>query len=154
MHLGTIALALLLLAPPLVAGAQQAGKMPMVGYLLTGPRECAPRSRDEAFYQGLRDLGYIRGQNITVDKRCYLTADQARKVLSEFVDRKVDVIVVGVPETAMAARAATRDIPIVCVGPVAIRSRTASWPVWLGREETSPGWRASRRNSSGSGSSS
>jgi putative ABC transport system substrate-binding protein len=72
-------------------------------------------ARDEAFYQNLRDLGYVRGQNITVDSRCYQAADQARRVLSEFVTRKVDVSVVGVPQDATTARTATREIPIVCV---------------------------------------
>jgi len=114
MHLGTVALVLLLFAPPLLAEAQQARKLPTVGYLIAGPRECTPGPQEEAFYQGLHDQGYVRGQNIIVDRRCYLAAHEARNKLSKFVDRKVDVIFVDVPEIAMAARTATRDIPIVC----------------------------------------
>lgn len=113
-RLGAGALAALLFGAPLVAAAQPAGKVPVVGYLFAGPPECPTIARDEAFYQGLRDLGYVRDQNITVDKRCYLNADQARATLREFVGRKVDVILVGVPEIALLARAATRNIPIVC----------------------------------------
>jgi putative ABC transport system substrate-binding protein len=91
-----------------------AGNAATVGYLLAGPSPCKPAPRDEAFYQGLRDLGYIPGQTITVDRRCFRTGDEMRKVLSEFVERKVDVIFVGAPALALAARAATTDIPIVC----------------------------------------
>jgi putative ABC transport system substrate-binding protein len=108
------ALAAGLLAWPLAAAAQPAGKVPVVGYLFAGPRDCKMTPRDEALYQGLRELGYVRGQTITVDKRCYLTGEEARATLSEFVGRQVDVLVVGVPAAALAARAATRDIPIVC----------------------------------------
>ena len=103
-----------LLAAPLAAEAQQAGKVPMVGYLVSGPRECKLTPLSEAFYQGLHDLGYVRGHTITVDRRCHSTADEMRKVLGEFVDRKVDVILVGDPAAALAARTATRDIAIVC----------------------------------------
>jgi len=114
MRLRAVTLALLLSGPLLVAEVQPAGKVPRVGYVLAGPPQCKLAPRDEAFYQGLRDLGYIPGQNITVDRRCFSTGDEMRKVLSEFVDRKVDVIFGGAPAPALAARTATRDIPIVC----------------------------------------
>jgi len=110
--LGTLAAGLL--AAPHAVEAQRAGSVPTVGYLLAGPSQCKLAPRDEAFYQGLRDLGYIPGQNITVDRRCFTTGDEMRKVLSEFVDRKVDVIFVGAPALALAARTVTKEIPIVC----------------------------------------
>jgi putative ABC transport system substrate-binding protein len=103
-----------LLAAPLAAVAQPTGNLPTVGYLLPGPSQCKLAPREEAFYQGLRDLGYIPGQNITVDRRCFSTGDEMRNVLSEFVERKVDVIFVGASALALAARIATKKIPIVC----------------------------------------
>ena len=109
-----VILTLGLILMPRAVEAQQPGKVPRVGYLGVGPPECKLNPLSEAFYQGFRDLGYIPGQNITVDRRCHSTADEMRKVLSEFVDRKVDVILVGNPAAALAARTATRDIPIVC----------------------------------------
>jgi putative ABC transport system substrate-binding protein len=98
----------------LAAEVQPAGNVPTVGYLLAGPPQCKLAPRDEAFYQGLRELGYIPGRTITVDRRCFRTGDEMRNVLSEFVDRKVDIIFVGAPALALAARTATREIPIVC----------------------------------------
>jgi ABC-type uncharacterized transport system substrate-binding protein len=114
MRLRAVALALFLSGPLLVAEVQPAGNVPTIGYLLAGPPQCKLGPRDEAFYQGLRDLGYIPGQNITVDRRCFNTGDEMRNVLSEFVDYKVNVIFVGAPALASVARIATREIPIVC----------------------------------------
>jgi hypothetical protein len=78
------------------------------GTFFAGPPQCKLAPRDDAFYQGLRDLGRIPGQNITVDLRCFSTSEEMRNVLREFVNRKVDVIFVGGPALALAARAATR----------------------------------------------
>jgi ABC-type uncharacterized transport system substrate-binding protein len=109
-----VALALSLVLAPLVAEAQPAKNVPTIGYLLTGPPSCKLAPRDEAFYRGLRDLGHIDGQNITVDRRCFRTGEEMRAVLREFVNRRVDLIFVGAPALALAARAATSEIPIVC----------------------------------------
>ena len=68
-----------LLAAPLVGETQPAGNVPTVGYLLPGPSTCPFTSRDAAFYQGLRDLGYVAGQSITVDRKCFSTGDEMRK---------------------------------------------------------------------------
>ena len=65
----------------------------------------------EAFLQGLRDRGWILGQTIIVDRRCYATADQLRVTLKEFIDRRVDVA--GNSAAAEAAKSATKTIPIV-----------------------------------------
>jgi hypothetical protein len=80
-----VVLAASLALAPLAAGAQRAVKVPRIGHLVAGPPQCKLAPRDEAFYQSLRGLGYIPGQNITVDLRCFRTADEMRKVLSEFV---------------------------------------------------------------------
>ena len=66
--LGTLAGGLL--AAPLVAEAQPAGKVPRVGYLIAGSHSDPQRQRLlEAFRQGLREPGYVEGQNIAIDSR-------------------------------------------------------------------------------------
>ena len=114
MRLIGLVLALSLTFAPLAAEGQQAGNIPKVGYLLAGPSPCKLAPRDEAFYQGLRELGYRPGHTIAVDLRCFSTGDEMRSALRELVDHKVDIIFVGAPALASAARAATRKIPIVC----------------------------------------
>jgi putative ABC transport system substrate-binding protein len=64
--------------------------------------------------RGLRELGHVPGQTIVLEARTYTTAGELRTVLGELVGRKVDVIFVGQPFLALAAKQATRDIPIVC----------------------------------------
>lgn len=111
--LGLGALALAFLTPLLPADAQPARRVPTIGFvgLPTDPSEA--RWQD-GFARGLHELGYVPGQSILVDVRSYTTGDQLQGVLEEFVRRKVDVIFVGQPFVALAARRATRDIPIVC----------------------------------------
>jgi putative tryptophan/tyrosine transport system substrate-binding protein len=109
-----VVLTVSLVLAPLAVEAQQAGNVPRVGYLLAGPSPCRLAPRDEAFYQGLRELGYMPGHTIAVDLRCFSTGEQMRNALNELVDRRVDVIFVGAPALASAARTATRKIPIVC----------------------------------------
>ena len=107
------ALGLVLFVSQGPADAQSAGTMPKVGYLgfLAEP-EASPHR--DAFMRGLRDLGYAPGQNIIVDVRRWTTEAQLRQVLSEFVRLKPDVIFVGPPFAAMAAKQLTKNIPIVC----------------------------------------
>ena len=75
--------------------AQQPKKMPRIGYL-EYRLSLVMNAVDEAFQQGLRDLGYIEGQNITIE---YRSAEGVRERLpnlaAELVQLKVDVIVVG-----------------------------------------------------------
>ena len=52
---------------PLAVTAQQPEKVPKIGYL--SPRSAALRERDQAFRQGLRELGYVEGKNITIEYR-------------------------------------------------------------------------------------
>jgi putative ABC transport system substrate-binding protein len=59
-----------LLAAPLAAQAQPAGKVSRVGVLLPGNSATAARSpRMQAFYQALRDLGWVEGQNVAFERR-------------------------------------------------------------------------------------
>jgi putative ABC transport system substrate-binding protein len=103
-----LAAAALLLVLSCPAEAQQA--TPRIGYLKLEPRGL----REEAFRQGLRDLGYIEGQNITIEWRF---ADgkivRLSHMASELVRFGVDVIVTGGHEAIVAARGATQTIPIV-----------------------------------------
>jgi len=115
------ALALGILAAPLAAKAQQTGKVARVGILCVGicppiPLDVGPN--DSAFVQGLREAGYIDGQNLSVDVRGIGSSyDQLPALVAGLVQRKVDVIVaLGSPASVQAAKNATIAIPIVMVG--------------------------------------
>jgi putative tryptophan/tyrosine transport system substrate-binding protein len=101
------------LAAPGAAEAQQAGKMYRVGILwFTYPDVSAP------FFTALRDglsaLGYIEGENIAFDQRwAERNPDRYSALAADLVRRRMDVIVAGNLESAVAAKAATSDIPIV-----------------------------------------
>jgi len=106
-----ITLTLGLLAVPLVADSQPPAKLPRVGYLTLAP---GPSPRTEALRQGLRELGYVEGQSITMEYRFVQgNLDQLRKAAAELVRLPVDVIVSGGPTVTQAAKEATRTIPIV-----------------------------------------
>jgi ABC-type uncharacterized transport system substrate-binding protein len=95
---------------PLAARAQQAAKIPRIGIIDDSPIW-------NAFRQGLRDLGYLEGQNIAFEYR-YADGlpDRLAEVAGELVLRPVDLIVVyGTPPTR-AAQQATTTIPIVMIG--------------------------------------
>jgi putative ABC transport system substrate-binding protein len=106
-------LALSLLAAPLAAQAQPTpGKTARIGYLSS---RSGPSYLEEAFRQGLRELGYVEGQNISVEYRwADLRPDRLSALAEELVRLKVDVIVsTGGNVTALAAKKATGTIPIV-----------------------------------------
>ena len=101
-----------LLASPLVAEAQPAGKVARVGFLLgLSP---GPSREVTAFQQGLRELGYIEGRNIAIDYR-YARGQVERlpELADELVRLKPDVIVAPYTPPALAAKHATSTIPIV-----------------------------------------
>jgi ABC-type uncharacterized transport system substrate-binding protein len=102
-----------LLAAPLAADAQRAGKVYRIGLLQIQRRErLVPFLK--AFEEGLRELGYVEGRDFV---REYRFADQQPERLpdlaAELVRLKVDVIVTGTDPGTMAARQATTTIPIV-----------------------------------------
>ena len=108
--IGTVASGLL--AAPLAAEAQQAAKVPRIGYLL-GNLATSPHLL-EAFRQGLRDLGYVEGRNVVIESRDSEGKLERLPALAvELVALKVDVIVVGGTPQALAAMQATRTLPIV-----------------------------------------
>jgi putative ABC transport system substrate-binding protein len=107
-------LAVAMLAPPAVT-AQPPARVARIGYLLTSPLE-SPETQAAlgAFRQGLRERGYVEGQNIVIE---YRTAEgrieRFPDLARELVRLKVDLIVAGATPTARGARQATTTIPIV-----------------------------------------
>ena len=95
------------------AEAQQPKKTPRLGFLRSGSADDAKRY-GEVLREGLRDLGYVDGQNITIIARA---ADQKYERLpqlaTELVELNVDVIVAGGTPAIRAAKQVTRSIPIV-----------------------------------------
>ncbi len=108
--IGTLAGALL--AAPLASEAQQAAKVPRIGYL--APNLAAGPLGREAFRQGLRDLGYVEGRNLVIE---YRDADgkfeRLPALAAELVALKVDIIVAPNTVGVLAAMQATRTLPIV-----------------------------------------
>src|SRR5438093_6554726 len=113
-----IALALSLLVAPLAADAQPAGKVYRIGILGNVPVTSAegPRLRG-AFIQGLRELGYVEGRNITIEHR-YSEGQYGRlpDLAADLVRLNVDVIVAPATQNPAVAKQATRTIPIVMTG--------------------------------------
>ena len=97
---------------PLAARAQHPAKLSVIGALVIGNTD--PEQFWREFRQGLRDLGYVEGQNIRFEFRSAQgDARRLPELAAELVRLKVDVIVTWFTPTAVAARQATRDIPIV-----------------------------------------
>ena len=106
-----IGLAAMLVSLSLPVGAQQAMKVPRIGILFIGGRD---QPHLEAFKQGLRERGYTEGKNIVLDYR-YAEGNNDRlpQLATELIHDKVDVIVTTASVSAVAARRATKTIPIV-----------------------------------------
>ena len=101
-----------LLAAPLVVEAQLGAKVARIGYL--APNLAASPHQQEAFRQGLRDLGYVEGRNLVIEYRDAGGKPEGLPALAaELAALKVDVIVAPPTVAALAARQATRMIPIV-----------------------------------------
>ncbi len=121
------AFALSLLTGPLAADAQQPGKVYRVGFVmssaltseLVGPD---PPPYVRAFVPALRDLGYMEGRNLVLERRSAgARFERAPEIIAELVRLKVDVIVTGGNPVARAAKEVTTSIPIVMAtssGPV------------------------------------
>jgi putative ABC transport system substrate-binding protein len=112
-----LTLAVALLAAPLAAGAQQPGNVPRIGWLGGPTRESAEAFTRE-FRQGLKDLGWVEGQNILIEWRfAGGRAERLPELAAELVRLRVDLIVAPSTPTAVAAKNATTTIPIVMVAP-------------------------------------
>ena len=111
-----VTLTLSLLAAPLAAGAQPAGQVARVGYLVSSPLTPGREPNLEALRQGLRALGWVEGQNLVIETRSGEDRyERFPDLVTELVRLKVDVIVTGVAPAIQAAKHATDTIPIVFV---------------------------------------
>ncbi len=102
-------------AAPLAAEAQQATRVARIGYL--GTNVAAFPQLREAFLQGLRDLGHVEGRNVVIEYRSAEGKPERLPALAaELVALKVDVIVATGTPASLAAKQATRTLPIVFAG--------------------------------------
>jgi putative ABC transport system substrate-binding protein len=112
----TLALALVLLAAPLAAEAQPAGRVWRIGYFAPGaqPPDALPPA---ALREGLQALGYVEGKNITfISRWAEAKMDRMPRLAEEIVRSNVDLIVTLGGPPSEAAKAATSTVPIVMTG--------------------------------------
>jgi putative ABC transport system substrate-binding protein len=110
-------LALGVTAAPLVARAQQTGKVYRIGYLSTPTRESVEKGV-QAFVRKLRELGWVEDQNLVIEYRwAEGNVERLPGLAAELVRSNVDVIVAPAGSAALAAKSATTSIPIVMIFP-------------------------------------
>ncbi len=98
---------------PLAARAQQSGPMPVIGYLGAASPTLG---RSRALQQGLKEAGYVVGENVAIEYRwAEGEYDRLPALALELVRRQVSVLVTGGNAAAFAAKAATTTIPIVFI---------------------------------------
>jgi putative ABC transport system substrate-binding protein len=98
---------------PLTGHAQQAGKLPVIGFLGSTTSSATPL-RTAAFVQRLSELGWIDGRTVVIDYRwAEGRSERASELATEFARLKVDVIVTSGAPMVLAAKQATSAIPIV-----------------------------------------
>ena len=101
---------------PVVTHAQQPGKLPRIGYLSPSSAASGFLGRDNAFREGLSELGYVEGKNIIIEYRfADGQFDRLPALAAELVALKVDIIVAVVTQASVVAKEATATIPIVMV---------------------------------------
>jgi ABC-type uncharacterized transport system substrate-binding protein len=103
------------IAGPVPLGAQQAGNVPHIGFLVTNSLD-SPETRRviDAFRRGLRERGYVEGENIVIEYRgANGEYDRLPGLASELVGLKVDIIVAPSTPAVRAAQQATTTIPVV-----------------------------------------
>jgi putative tryptophan/tyrosine transport system substrate-binding protein len=110
-------LVLALVSAPLAAEAQQARQVCRIGYLSFEPTPTpdVPAIGLASFRQGLRDLGYVEGQNLVVEYRwAGLDIEQVSQLVTKLVDLHVDVIVTWATGVVLRVKRVTSTVPIVC----------------------------------------
>ena len=111
-YCGAVCALIFALCPPVEA--QQSKNVPRIGFLTLLAK---PDVQEEVFIQGLRELGYIDGQTITIEyRRATGKVDRLPALAEELVRLKVDVMVVHATPVIQAAKNATTTIPIVMLG--------------------------------------
>jgi putative ABC transport system substrate-binding protein len=102
-----------LLVAPLAAVAQRVETVHRIGFV----SPTSPGARNVAFLHGLRELGYVEGQNVSIEMRfAEGQPDRLPGLVEELIHLKVDVLVAGATIGARAAKKATTTIPIVFAG--------------------------------------
>jgi len=112
-----ILVAVILLTVAVVTEAQQPAKIPRIGYL-SSVSPSSESAQSEAIRLALRELGYIEGQNITIEYRyAEGKVDRLPELATELVRLKIDIILAAGGERLIrAATSATKTIPIVMTG--------------------------------------
>ena len=105
-------LATIAAAMPLLAWAQQPSRVYRIGLLRVGQ---PPPSFIDPFRQGLSDLGYVEGQNLTIEYGLAETAERLPEAAAALVARKVDLIFASGAAAVLPARDAANAIPVVFV---------------------------------------
>ena len=115
--ISSLTLCAMLFALCLPAEAQQATKIPAVGFVAGSPSASATKSNIDTFRQGLRDLGYIEEKNIVI-KYWYTEGreDRLSDLAAELVRSKVDIIVTGSTTVVRAAMQLSGAVSIVMAG--------------------------------------
>lgn len=109
-----VVVAVLGFAASLATDAQPTGKVYRIGYLSIGSASTTYTRPLEAFRQGLRELGWVEGRNLLIEYRyAEGQSDRLPALADELVRLKVDLIVASPTPSALAAKQATRTIPIV-----------------------------------------
>jgi len=109
----SIVLAVILFGVPVIARAQQPQEIRRIGYL---SYSASPLRDDKAFFQALREFGWIEGQNIAFEYGWAAgKIDRLPALAKELVDRQVDLIAARTAAAVRAAKSATTTIPIVMV---------------------------------------
>jgi putative ABC transport system substrate-binding protein len=123
----SILLVVVLLAVPVVAEAQQR-RIPLIGRLSSGSAsDSLQKTSFAAFQSGLRELGWLESQNVSIEPRW--TGDnpeRARDLVADLVRRRADVIVANGSPMIAVAKETTSAIPIVMAG-----AGTILWPLDL-----------------------
>ena len=110
---GFVLFAFVLVGFAAAAHAQQPTKVPRIGYL-GGTTAAAYAGRIEAFRQGLRELGYVEGKNIVIERRfAEGKPDRLSELAAELVRLKVDIVVSAGPTVTRLLKEATSTISIV-----------------------------------------
>ena len=112
-----LAVLLTLTLVPLVAGAQQTGKLVRLGRLSLAQLDARPgRASTDAILDGLRELGYAEGRDFILERRDAAgNSDRLPQLALELVRLPVDVLLVTGVTATRAAHRATKTIPIVCM---------------------------------------